>query len=75
MAARKQRRRKMTAAELGQRLGGLSARSARRYWAEPRENYVRERKANSAPWAQEGVSRATWYRRQKRRHEQTEPLA
>ena len=62
----------MTAAELGQRLGGLSARSARRYWAEPRENYEGESKTNSAPWAQdEGVSRATWYRRQKRRYEQT----
>ena len=63
--ARRKGRRAIAAAELGQKLG-ISPRSARRYWAEPRRNYEVESRENYAPWNDEGISRATWYRRRQR---------
>ncbi len=60
----------MTAAQLGQRLDGISPRSARRYWAEQRHQYEAVSTTKSAPWKQDGISRTSWYRRRKRgRHE------
>jgi hypothetical protein len=61
----------MTAAELGKRLGGLTARSARRYWAAPRQVYESTSLAKRKPWADAGISRTTWYRRRKRKREPT----
>ena len=44
---------------------GRSARTIRRYVAEPREDYEARSLSRTAPWMAEGVSRATWYRRLK----------
>lgn len=44
---------------------GRSARTIRRYVAEPREDYEARSISHAAPWRAEGVSRATWYRRLK----------
>lgn len=59
----------MTAAELGKLLGGLTARSARRYWAASRREYESESLVKRTPWADAGISRTTWYRRRKRKRE------
>lgn len=54
----------MPLSELAQRLE-CSERTARRYWAEPREQYELRSLQRSAPWLVEGISRSTWYRRRK----------
>jgi hypothetical protein len=64
MGARKPGRRTMPATELGVRLG-ISARAARSYWAEPRACYEARSTSRAQPWAEAGISRATWYRRRK----------
>ena len=63
MAAHEPTRRPLSAAELALRLG-TSVRTARRVWAEPRAEYVRRSLMRTAPWRSQGISRATWYRRQ-----------
>jgi len=65
VATRKPSRRSVSAAELGERQG-ISARAARRYWAEPRHEYERRSASRAQPWVEAGVSRATWYRRQRK---------
>ena len=42
---------------------GLSARTIRRYFAEPRSAYLEESTERAAPWRDQGISRRTWYRR------------
>ena len=64
--ARERSRRPMSLANLAELLG-LSLRQARRLWAEPRSKYEARSAARLKPWAAEGISRATWYRR--RAHE------
>jgi hypothetical protein len=66
MAAHEPTRRAVSAAELASRLG-TSVRTARRVWAEPRAQYEGRSLLRTAPWQSLGVSRATWYRRQRHR--------
>ncbi len=53
--------RPMPARDLGSILG-LSARSARRYWAQPRAAYEANSSNRGKPWQHAGMSRASWYR-------------
>jgi predicted ArsR family transcriptional regulator len=66
--ARINKRRPGSARELAARLG-ISPRAVRRYIAEPRALYEASAATKGAPWQLEGISRATWYRRQKRQHD------
>jgi hypothetical protein len=65
MTAREPSRRTVSLAELARRLG-LSLRQARRLWAEPREDYLNRSLSKVRPWIDQGVSRATWYRRRRK---------
>lgn len=71
MAARIARQRPVSARKLAKALG-VTPRSARRYQAEPRHDYETNSKAKLMPWALEGISRATWFRRRKRQRTGTE---
>ena len=66
MMARERSRRTISLAKLATMLG-LSRRQARRLWAEPRSEYEARSLARRKPWVAEGISRATWYRRQARK--------
>ena len=63
--ARERSRRPFSLAKLAKKLG-VSLRQARRLWAEPRSQYEARSLARHKPWAAEGISRATWYRRNAR---------
>jgi hypothetical protein len=65
MGAKDHTRRPMSAAHLAARLN-MSARNARRIWAEPRAQFEARSISRQRPWEVEGVSRATWYRRRRR---------
>jgi len=65
MAAHDATKRSITAEALARHLR-TSVRTARRVWAEPRADYELRSTARNAPWETEGISRATWYRRQAR---------
>jgi hypothetical protein len=64
--ARERSRRPFSLAKLAKKLG-VSLRQARRLWAEPRSQYEARSLARRKPWAAEGISRATWYRREARK--------
>jgi hypothetical protein len=53
-----------TAAELAKEYG-VSARTVVRIRAQPRDEYEAQSVSRRKPWEAEGISRATWYRRQK----------
>ena len=63
-AARPRRRKRLSAAELAARLG-CSERTARRYQAEPRQEFEQRSLERQQPWQAEGISRSTWFRRRK----------
>ena len=65
MTARNPIKRSKTARELSE-LTGKSERTIRHYFAQPRADYEAQSLARTKPWESEGVSRATWYRRQKK---------
>ena len=68
MAAREPSRRSIALRDLALRLN-RSERTARRLWAQSREDYEAEGSSRKKPWEAEGVGRSTWYRRrQRRRH-------
>ena len=64
--ARERSRRTFSLAKLATMLG-VSRRQARRLWAEPRSEYEARSLARRKPWVAEGISRATWYRRRRKR--------
>lgn len=49
---------------------GKTPRHIRRLAAQPRTEYEENSITSRQPWVQEGISRATWYRRQRRSREQ-----
>lgn len=53
-----------SAREIGAAIG-KSARTIRRHIAQPRAEYEESSLSKAKPWESEGISRATWYRRQK----------
>lgn len=61
MSAYKPVKRKRTAREIAEKCG-LSARTVRRYIAQPRAEYEANSLTKSKPWEALGLSRATWYR-------------
>lgn len=61
MAAIHQIKRQITAKELAKKWG-VSQQTVRKYFALPREKYEAESATKLQPWANLGVSRATWYR-------------
>lgn len=61
MGASKPVKRSKTARAIGERLG-VSARTVRRYMAQPRADYEGQSLTRSKPWAAFDVSRTTWYR-------------
>lgn len=46
-----------------------SARTIRRYVAEPREQWEARSTERAAPWEDAGVARSTWYRRKRQAEE------
>jgi len=54
-----------TAAEWAKEYG-VSVRTVMRLRAQPRAEYEAQSISRLKPWEAEGVSRATWYRRQKK---------
>jgi predicted transcriptional regulator len=61
MGAIRPTKRRKTALEIGEKLG-VSARTVRRYMAQPRAEFEGQSLTKSKPWAALEVSRATWYR-------------
>jgi predicted transcriptional regulator len=61
MSAYKPVKRNRTAREIAEKLG-VSARTVRRYIAQPRIEYEANSLTKSKPWEALGLSRATWYR-------------
>lgn len=61
MGAIKPMKRRKTAQEIGEKLG-VSARTVRRYMAQPRTEFEGQSLTRLKPWATLGLSRATWYR-------------
>ena len=47
----------------------ISERTVRRYSARPRVDFVENSVQRVKPWLVEGISRATWYRRRRRRRD------
>ena len=58
------RKRPMTAREMATKYG-ISARSVRRVFAQPRAEYLAYSLSRVKPWEALGMSRATWYRQGK----------
>jgi predicted transcriptional regulator len=61
MGAIKPIKRRKSAREIAEKLGA-SARTIRRYMAQPRAEYEGQSLTKAKPWTAFGVSRATWYR-------------
>lgn len=64
MTTEKLGRRNCTAKSLAKRLG-ISERTVQKYTSIPRAEYEANALTHSKPWADLGMSRATWYRRGK----------
>lgn len=60
------KRKRMTARQLAAALG-CSERTARRYRAERRSDYELSSREKAKPWIHEGLSRATWFRRRRKK--------